>query len=95
MAQIKRLVLDVLKPRHPSILDFANAVAAVGEGYCVNVRVDEVDDKTESIMLTVQGETLDFDAIQASIKSLGGSLHSIDEVEVVGLPVVPVDESPA
>jgi len=93
MPLIKRVVLDVLKPRHPSILEFANAIAALGQDYHVTVSVDEVDDKTESVMLTVEGDSLDFEGIQASIKALGGSLHSIDEVKVSGSPEVPVDES--
>lgn len=80
MARIKRLVLDVLKPRHPNIIDFANALAGLGKGYRVTVSVDEVDDKTESVMLSVEGENLDFEAIQESINALGGSLHSIDQI---------------
>jgi hypothetical protein len=81
MASIKRVVLDVLKPRHPNIIDFANAIADLGEGYRVVISVDEVDDKTESVMLSVEGGNLDFEAIQQAIKALGGSLHSIDEIE--------------
>lgn len=81
MATIKRMVLDVLKPRHPSIVDFASAIADLGRGGRVKVTVDEVDDKTESVMLTVEGEDLDLEAIRQSIKALGGSLHSIDEIE--------------
>jgi len=85
MAQIKRLVLDVLKPRHPNIIDFASAIAELGVGYHTVVSVDEVDDKTESVMLSVEGESLDFEAIQEAINALGGSLHSIDEIEAVGV----------
>ena len=81
MATIKRMVLDVLKPRHPSIVDFASAIADLGRGGRVKVTVDEVDDKTESVMLRVEGDDLDFEAIKQSIKALGGSLHSIDEIE--------------
>lgn len=93
MSLIKRVVLDVLKPRRPSILEFANAIAALGQDYQVTVSVDEVDDRTESVMLTVEGESVDLESIEASIKALGGSLHSIDEVKVSGTPEVPVDES--
>lgn len=93
MVLLKRVVLDVLKPRHPNILQLADTVAALGPGYRVKVSVDEVDDKTESVTLSIEGEGIDFDAIQASIKALGGSLHSVDEVEVVGMSEVPFDES--
>ncbi len=81
MATLKRMVLDVLKPRHPNIIDFAAAIAELGRDYRVTVKVEEVDDKTESVMLSVEGESLDFEAIQQSIQALGGSLHSIDEIE--------------
>lgn len=84
MASIKRVVLDVLKPRHPNIIDFAKTIADLGEGYRVVISVDEVDDKTESVMLSVAGENLDFEAIQQAIQALGGSLHSIDEIEAGG-----------
>lgn len=81
MAILKRMVLDVLKPRHPGIIDFATTIAGLGTDYRVVVKVDEVDDKTESVMLSVEGGSLDFEAIQHSIQELGGSLHSIDEIE--------------
>ena len=85
MTRTKRLVLDVLKPRHPSALDFARAIAGQGETACrVKLTVEEVDEKTESITLTVEGEAIDFEAIVTAITDLGGSLHSIDEVEVEG-----------
>lgn len=84
MASIKRMVLDVLKPRHPNIIDFASTIADLGEDYRVVISVDEVDDKTESVMLSVEGGDLDFEAIQQAIKALGGSLHSIDEIETGG-----------
>jgi hypothetical protein len=35
-------------------------------------------------MLAIDGDNLDFDAIKAVISDLGGSLHSIDEVAVMG-----------
>ncbi len=83
MAILKRLVLDVLKPRHPNIIDFASSIAEQGKDYRVVVKVDEVDDKTESVMLSVEGENLDFVAIEQCIHELGGSLHSIDEIEAI------------
>ena len=82
MVQVKRLVLDVLKPHQPSAPEFCAAIAAAGGDCRVCLTVLEMDEKTETLQLTVEGEALDFDALQASIVELGGSLHSIDEVEV-------------
>lgn len=82
MVSVKRIVLDVLKPHQPNALDFSMAIANVGSGYCVRLIVLEVDEHTETLRIEVEGSAVDFDAIQATISSLGGSLHSIDEVEV-------------
>ena len=84
MVTVKRIVLDVLKPHQPNALDFSKTIAAVGSGCRVHLIVLEVDEKTESLQIEVVGEALDFDAIQRSITDMGGSLHSIDEVEVQG-----------
>ena len=82
MVYVKRIVLDVLKPHQPNALEFSQAIAKVGNDYRVHLIVLEVDENTETIQIEVTGSTLDFEAIQSTIKDLGGSLHSIDEVEV-------------
>ena len=82
MVYVKRLVLDVLKPHHPSALEFSQTIADVGSDYHVHLIVLEVDKSTETIQIEVTGEAIDFEALQEAIKDLGGSLHSIDEVEV-------------
>ncbi|WP_456405213.1 DUF211 domain-containing protein [Thiolapillus sp.] len=84
MTNVQRLVLDVLKPHQPNALEFANAIAALGSGYRVDVRVLEVDEKTETLQVAIEGEKLDFSLISAAIDEIGASLHSIDEVSVVG-----------
>ncbi|MES9960119.1 MAG: DUF211 domain-containing protein [Sedimenticola sp.] len=82
MIHVKRVVLDVLKPHQPNALEFSQAIAEVGPGYCVRLTVIEVDENTETLQMIVEGSDIDFEAIQTAINELGGSLHSIDEVEV-------------
>lgn len=82
MAVVTRIVLDVLKPHQPNALEFTSQLADLGEDYQVNLIVQEVDDKTQSIILSITGEGLDFDAISRQIEVMGGSVHSIDEVDV-------------
>lgn len=82
MATVTRLVLDVLKAHKPNALEFANQVAEIDNNYRVNLLVQEVDDKTQSTILTITGEQLDYDAITKCIEEMGGSIHSIDEVDV-------------
>jgi hypothetical protein len=83
MLMIKRLVLDVLKPHKPDVLEFSRAIAAQIESSRVKLKVLEMDDKTETLELTVEGNDLVLETIAAAIREMGGSLHSVDEVEVV------------
>ncbi len=92
MPKVKRIILDVLKPRSPSSLDFAKAIAEQESPCKVQLTVEEVDEKTESITLVIEGEDIPFDAIVDTIQNLGGSLHSIDEVEVEGSGTLPKQE---
>jgi len=82
MATITRVVLDVLKPHQPNALEFASQLADLGKDYDVHLLVEEMDDQTQSILLTISGEHVDFDAIAEHITAMGGSVHSIDEVNV-------------
>ena len=84
MVLVKRLVLDVLKPHQPNALEFSQALARAGGNYRVCITVLEVDENTETLQVVVEGDAIDFDAVQSGISDLGGSLHSIDEVEVQG-----------
>lgn len=86
MPSLKRIVLDVLKPHHPNALEFALLLAEQGEDYRIKLTVSEMDEKTESVMLEIEGEAIQFDAIADTIKNMGASVHSIDEVEVAGEP---------
>ncbi|HYW93499.1 MAG TPA: DUF211 domain-containing protein [Gammaproteobacteria bacterium] len=81
--RLTRLVLDVLKPHRPGALEFARAMAARSPGARVNLSVVEMDERTETMELVVEGQDLDFEQITGVISELGGSLHSIDQVEVV------------
>ena len=82
MAVLQRVVLDVLKPHEPNAVEFCRLLAA-GAEQRIRLRVLEVDEKTETLQLVIEGPALDFEQIQQSITTLGASLHSIDEVEVL------------
>lgn len=84
MVRVKRLMLDVLKPHQPDGLTFAKAIAEQGEQWRVLYSVEEIDEQTESVTLIVEGEDVQFDRIAGTIEAAGASVHSIDEVEVVG-----------
>jgi len=82
MVCVKRIVLDVLKPHQPNALEFSQAIAKTGNDYRVCLTVLEMDENTETLQIEVEGSAIDFEAIQSTISDMGGSLHSIDEVEV-------------
>lgn len=84
MTALKRIVLDVLKPHSPNSLEFAEAIAGLSGNYRVNVTVTEMDDQTETLVVVIEGDDIQMDAVSQIIVDNGGSLHSIDEVEVVG-----------
>ncbi len=77
---IRRLVLDVLKPHVPTILDLATALAKVRGVMGVNLSLYEVDQQTETVKATIQGENIDYDGVVDVIRNFGGAVHSIDEV---------------
>jgi hypothetical protein len=86
MVSVKRIMLDVLKPHQPNALEFSQAIAKAGEDYRVRLTVIEMDENTETLQLEVEGSVIDFEAIETAITSMGGSLHSIDQVEVQNEP---------
>jgi len=86
MSRLNRVVLDVLKPHTPDIVDFARMLADRAAPCQVHVRVSEVDAKTETIIVEVSGDSIDQAAVIAAIAELGGSVHSVDEVSIDSRP---------
>jgi uncharacterized protein len=84
MATTRKIVLDVLKPHKPNGVEFATALAELSPDYQVRINVIEVDEKTETVLVTLEGKSIVFDPILELINKMGASIHSIDEVEVHG-----------
>ncbi|KXB02505.1 hypothetical protein AKJ43_01660 [candidate division MSBL1 archaeon SCGC-AAA261D19] len=78
-AQIKQLVLDVLKPRGPSLPEFASKLGSLECVKEVDVTLREIDKETETLKVIINGN-LDFDDIASAIRDLGGAIHSVDKV---------------
>jgi len=77
---IRRLVLDVLKPHVPTILELARTMGRLDGIVGVNLSLSEVDQQTETIKITIQGDDIDYVAVESVIQDFGGVVHSIDEV---------------
>ncbi len=84
MIKVKKLILDILKPHQPNSLEFASALAEQDNEIQIRLTVTAVDEKTESVIIVVEGNDINFEKIAERIKELGGSVHSIDEVQVTG-----------
>jgi hypothetical protein len=77
---INRLVLDVLKPHNPSIVDLSRRLTTVDGVVGVNCTLDEVDQDTESIKITIEGVSISFDRVEEAIRDFGAVIHSVDSV---------------
>lgn len=80
MAPIRRLVFDVLKPHEPATIDLAGRVADTEGVTGVNATLLEIDKEVQNLKLTVEGDAIDYDTVEAVIEDSGGSIHSIDQV---------------
>ena len=87
MGKIKQIVLDVLKPHSPSIIDMTCALSDVNGIDGVNSSVMEMDKEVETIKLTILGDDINFQKIENVIETMGGSIHSVDKVSA-GLKLV-------
>lgn len=80
MGNLRRIVLDVLKPLEPNIVDLVRKVSVLKGVEGVNITIYEVDHHVENAKVTVEGNQLSFDELAELIKENGGAIHSIDEV---------------
>ena len=77
---IRRLVLDVLKPHNPSVVELSEALSHLDGVEGVNVIIYEIDQKVEDAKVIVAGSSIDFESIKKRLEELGATIHSVDEV---------------
>jgi len=78
---IRRLVLDVLKPiKGESIVDLAEKLSSLRGVEGVNISVTDMDVETMGLMVIVEGDDVDFEAVKNVLEESGAAIHSIDEV---------------
>lgn len=79
MAEVRRLVVDVLKPHEPGIVGLTSGIAGLEGVEGVNSSLIEVDEDVKNVKITVEGsfETGD---VRQLLEDKGASVHSIDEV---------------
>ena len=79
---IKRLVLDVLKPHEPRMPDLAMRLNSMKGVDGINISLVEIDQSTESVRITIEGDDIDLNHVETTLKDCGAVIHSIDEVAV-------------
>jgi hypothetical protein len=80
MGNLRRLVLDVLKPLEPSIVQLVQLLADLEGVDGTNITISEIDRRVENAKITIEGHDLRYDEISHVIEENGGAIHSIDEV---------------
>jgi hypothetical protein len=80
MGSLRRVTLDILKPHDPTLLEFTDRIATVETVDGVTSSLIEHDREVQNVELTVEGEQLDYEAIEAAVDELGGTVHSVDQV---------------
>ncbi len=80
MVTVRRLVIDVLKPHEPALLAFTRQVGETEGVDGVNATLLELDQEVQNVKLTLEGEALEYGAIEDAVEGLGGTVHSVDEV---------------
>ncbi|RDE16401.1 MAG: hypothetical protein C4K48_01480 [Candidatus Thorarchaeota archaeon] len=77
---IRRIVLDVLKPHSPPLTELSLMLVRDARVSGVNISLKEVDQNTESITITLEGDDLNFSSIREVLEDAGAVIHSIDQV---------------
>ena len=80
MGNLRRLVLDVLKPLEPSIEVLVQLLADLEGVDGANISIYEIDRRVENAKITIEGHDLRYEDISSVIEENGGAIHSIDEV---------------
>jgi len=79
----KEFDLDVLKPHIPSNYAVAQALDEIPGVLFVQIKTDEIDQKTTSVFITLNGtEELSLEAVKEKLESMNCALHSVDRVQI-------------
>lgn len=75
-------LLDILKPHQPGLDLLARTLMGIDGVTKVGVKVDELDQKTASLHINIEGINISLDEITDVLDSLNCALHSVDMVEM-------------
>jgi hypothetical protein len=79
---IKRLVLDVMKPHKPDIVDLGRQISSLHGVSGCNLTVLEIDKSVENVKITIEGDDIDSKEVEKVLEENGATIHSIDKVSI-------------
>ncbi|MCJ7633597.1 hypothetical protein MUP77_14565 [Candidatus Bathyarchaeota archaeon] len=80
---IRRLLIEAVKPRDTSTLDLIEALCSVeGVDEC-DLIVTDTDVRTVTFKVTVKGPDINYDELKKTMDTNGLAIKGIDEVNVV------------
>ena len=82
MANVRRVVLDVLKPHSPDLVEVATQLADLDGIDGVDISLIEMDQKVENVKITCEGDSIDYEKVEEIVKQNGASIHSLDKISV-------------
>ena len=77
---IRRLVLDVLKPHRPSVVELSEALSHLEGVEGVNIIIYKIDQQVENAKVIIAGNSISFEDIKKKLEEMGSTIHSVDEV---------------
>ena len=77
---LRRLVLDVLKPHSPSVIELSEELSKLKGVEGVNVIIYEIDQQVENAKVIVGESSIYFESIKKKLEEMGATIHSVDEV---------------
>ncbi len=93
MGKIRRIVLDVLKPHEPTILDMASKISDIEGVDGADIAVYSIEKRVESIKITIEGSDIRYPLVKKIIEDCGANVQSMDKVSC-GSKVVEEVETP-
>lgn len=80
MPDLRRVVLDVLKPHDPPMIEFTDRMAALEGVAGATASLIELDQEVQNVKLTIEGDALEYATLEETVEALGGTVHSVDQV---------------
>ncbi len=77
-----RYYLDVLKAYEPGVDVVARNLLKINGVTKVHIKVDELDQKTASLYINIEGTNITLDEIIEILDSMNCALHSVDKVDI-------------